>query len=489
MMCPQTLALRWIQSSNAVGEVWPRAIESNVVKAASNIEDWRKKYFDSLRSLESEEQRFRVMEAALKRLAGRLCIAALGQSPRLDAELKKLQAVMRREVTSDELEQLIPTLTDAIHALDEPLSATAATSASTATAAPGRDNDAVDARVRAILAAVLSELRRDMELAKQVDSLDSRLTQPISQDELPEVLSSLTEIVGQRIHRIETAKQEIEALLNQMVDRLDEISQFVADQNQNQKQSLASSESLNTTLIGEMKAMGESVESAADLKQIRVQVRSRLDTIGHHLQEFQQREIERASLMHARNDQMRLRVTELEEKANQLQHQLQDEQRLALIDVLTQVPNRLAYDKRIEEELRRWQRFAQPACIAAWDIDRFKGINDVHGHRAGDRVLLTVAKCLAGRVRATDFVARYGGEEFVMILTGTGLDNALRLIDEMRNAVARLRFHFRGVPLSVTISCGVTALLAGDTAESAFDRADKALYQAKNRGRNCCVSG
>jgi len=463
------------------------------VTAANNTEDWRKKYFSSLRSLESEEQRFRAMEATLKRLAGRLCIAALGQSSQLDAELKKLQALMRREVTSDELELLTPALTEAIHALDQSLPATAplapTSTSSTETATLTKGNDVVDARVRAILAALLSELRRDMELAKQVDSLDSRLAQPISQDELPEVLSSLTEVVGQRIHRIETAKQEIEALLNQMLGRLDEIGQFVADQNQNQKQSLASSESLNTTLIGEMKAMGESVESVDDLRQIRVQVRSRLDTIGQHLQEFQQRESERASLMHARNEQMRTRVTELEEKANQLQHQLQDEQRLALIDVLTQVPNRLAYDKRIEEELRRWQRFAQPACVAAWDIDRFKGINDVHGHRAGDRVLLTVAKCLAGRVRATDFLARYGGEEFAMILTGTGLDNALKLIDEMRNAVARLRFHFRGVPVSVTISCGVTALIAGDTAETAFDRADKALYQAKDRGRNCCVSG
>jgi diguanylate cyclase len=295
--------------------------------------------------------------------------------------------------------------------------------------------------------------------------------------------------VAQRIQRIESAKQEIEVLLSHMVGKLDEIGQFVAEQNHSQTQAHASSETLNVQLVGEMKAMGESVESDGDLQQIRRQVRSRLDSIERHLQEFREREATLAAAMRARNDQMRARIVELEGEAKRLHSQLKDEQRLSTLDALTQIPNRLAYETRIDEELKRWQRFKQPTCIAVWDVDHFKRINDTYGHRAGDRVLRTVAECLAGRVRSTDFIARYGGEEFVGIFPGTTLESALRVMDELRVAIGKIGFHFRGTPVSITASSGVTALLPGDSPGAAFDRADKALYEAKERGRNRCVSG
>jgi diguanylate cyclase len=472
------------------------------VKTGSDTDNWREKYLGSLSSLESEQRQFRAMEATLKRLTGRLCAASLGQSPRLDAQIKKLQTTIRRETTSDELDQITMALTEAIQALDDSsaappakasapaLPAPSVAAAQPAKAQPDLSREAIigDERVRAILAALLAELRRDAALVDQVDALDARLAASMTPDQFPDVLSSLTEMIGQRIRRLEHAKQEIEVLLSHMVDKLDEIGQFVADQNRSQKQSEASSETLNVQLADEMKAMGESVDSAGDLQQIREQVRRRIDSIDQHLQEFQQRETTLAGAMRARSEQMRSRIVELETEANRLHGQLKDEQRLSTIDALTKIPNRLAYEKRIEEELNRWQRFKQPTCIAVWDIDSFKRINDSYGHRAGDRVLHTVAECLAGRIRGTDFLARYGGEEFAMILPGTKLDDAARLIEVMRTAISGIGFHFRGTPVSITISSGVTALQAADSPGSAFDRADKALYQAKESGRNRCVS-
>jgi diguanylate cyclase len=478
------------------------------VTTATDTDNWRKKYFDSLGALETEQRQFRATEAVLKRLAGRLCTASLGLSPRLDDEIKKLQKALRREATVDELDKMTPALTDAIQSLDQPVTAppppaaaapipTAKKESAIAQPAkaqsepplPPREPGIEHERVRAILAALLAELRRDPELLKQVDALDARLTASMTLEQLPEVLSLLSEIIGQRIQRIERSKQEIEVLLGQMVGKLDEIGQFVIEQNQNQTQSHASSETLNVQLVGEIKAMGESVESAGDLQQIRLQVRARLDSIDKHWQEFRQRESTLASVMRAGNDKMRARVTELEAEASRLNRQLKDEQRLSTLDVLTKIPNRLAYDKRIEEEILRWQRFKQPTCIAVWDVDRFKHVNDTYGHRAGDKVLSVVAECLAGRVRSTDFLARYGGEEFVMILSGTQVDAAVRLMDEMRIAISEIGFHFRGTPVSVTISSGVTALLVGDSTSSSFDRADRAMYRAKDSGRNRCVAG
>ena len=123
-----------------------------------------------------------------------------------------------------------------------------------------------------------------------------------------------------------------------------------------------------------------------------------------------------------------------------------------------------------------------------WDIDNFKVINDSYGHRAGDRVLQSVAACFMAAVRGNDFVARIGGEEFVMLLSGTKLAEALNIANQVRSAVEALRFHFRGTPVRVTVSCGITELQQDDAREAAFDRADAALYRAKNGGKNLCVA-
>jgi diguanylate cyclase len=161
---------------------------------------------------------------------------------------------------------------------------------------------------------------------------------------------------------------------------------------------------------------------------------------------------------------------------------------MSLLDPLTRIANRLAWDHRYGAERERWRRFRQPTCVAAWDIDQFKSINDRFGHRAGDKVISVVAEALSESIRSTDFVARYGGEEFAMLLPGTALADALRLADKVRVSVSEIGFHFRGEPVAVTISCGVTEMRKDDADESAFERADAALYEAKNGGRNRVVA-
>ncbi len=475
------------------------------MKTAADTDNWRQKYFDSLGRLEEEQRQFRAMEASLKKLAGRLCTASLGQSSRLDDQIKKLQTALRRDVSSEELERITPALTEAIQALDQPtepksvaqaqaqpsasVTPIAAAAAAAKVAAPVVPTAVVgDESIRAILAALLGELRRDADLASQADAVDARLSEALKPEQFPDTLSTVTQMVSQRIQRIEKAKLEIETLLSHMVGKLDEVHQFIAEQHRSQTESHAVSETLSVQLVGEMKAMGETVEATNDVQQIRVHVRSRLESLDRHLREFREREATISSAMQARNEQMQVRISELEREARYLHGQLRNEQRLATLDALTKIANRGAYEKRVDEELKRWQRFKQPVCLAIWDVDYFKRINDTYGHRAGDRVLVTVAEFLSGRVRSTDFVARYGGEEFAMLLPGTKTDDAMRLVNELREGVARIGFHFRGTPVSVTISIGITAFQANDSAGAAFDRADKALYRAKEAGRNRCVA-
>jgi diguanylate cyclase len=92
-------------------------------------------------------------------------------------------------------------------------------------------------------------------------------------------------------------------------------------------------------------------------------------------------------------------------------------------------------------------------------------------------------------VRDTDFVGRYGGEEFVMLLAGTDESEAHAVAEKIRQEISQLGFHFHDHPVAITASCGITAFNGDDTPDLAFDRADKALYKAKEAGRNCCIIG
>jgi diguanylate cyclase len=145
----------------------------------------------------------------------------------------------------------------------------------------------------------------------------------------------------------------------------------------------------------------------------------------------------------------------------------------------------MAYDERIQQELARWTRYETPFSYAILDIDHFKRINDTFGHNAGDKALKIVAQLMTTYVRQSDYVFRIGGEEFVLLLPSTKLDNASTLVETMRAGIADSSFHFKGAPVTLTLSAGITETRNDDSVESIYERADKALYRAKNSGRNC----
>jgi diguanylate cyclase (GGDEF)-like protein len=137
-------------------------------------------------------------------------------------------------------------------------------------------------------------------------------------------------------------------------------------------------------------------------------------------------------------------------------------------------------------ELSRAQRFGLPLSLAILDIDRFKSINDTWGHPVGDRILVAVARSILQSVRSYDCIARIGGEEFTILLPGADLTNGKRVIERVC-ADIRANAHVvaRGETVTVTCSAGLTVLKGpSETAEDFMQRADRALYMAKNAGRN-----
>ena len=162
---------------------------------------------------------------------------------------------------------------------------------------------------------------------------------------------------------------------------------------------------------------------------------------------------------------------------------------LAALDPLTGVANRRSLIAALDRDVARAQRMREPMALMMVDIDHFKDVNDRYGHPAGDRVLCSVVNVLRQRVRAQDLVGRYGGEEFMVLLPDTGLVGAEQLARELCKAVEESRCPADGVPgpgIAVTVSIGVFGgrLGSGDSWDMLIAAADRALYQAKNNGRN-----
>jgi diguanylate cyclase len=344
-------------------------------------------------------------------------------------------------------------------------------------------------RVRsAAVAATLRSLSSLPELAPALNPLHEKPPSQVSADELATALQNLTSILGEQRSRLQKEKLEVEGLLTQLNARLTEIAAHLAGDVDREQSALDSSKQLDSLVMSEMLEMTTTVQRASDLGALRKEVSGRLDAIGAHFKAFRAREEERHQAQIVRAERMRARISELERESHVLQETLKQEQRTALIDALTGIPNRAAYDDRVDKDFRSWRATNVPICILAWDIDRFKTINDQFGHKAGDKVLRVIGQFLAQQVRGTDFVGRYGGEEFVMILVETTIEQAAVVAEKIRAGVAALGFHFKNSPVTVTASCGITAFREGDSIDLAFNRADQALYRAKGEGRNRCVT-
>lgn len=165
-------------------------------------------------------------------------------------------------------------------------------------------------------------------------------------------------------------------------------------------------------------------------------------------------------------------------------------ERQAYQDFLTGLANRRYFITLGKEELTRASCYATPSCLLMVDLDYFKRINDVYGHRVGDHILQSFSKVLLTTMRTTDIIARVGGEEFAVLLPGTGLDVAIETAARLQSAISEKDFSTENIPaLHVTASIGVATWRSGLELEDLLDMADGALYEAKRSGRNkVCVA-
>jgi diguanylate cyclase (GGDEF)-like protein len=193
----------------------------------------------------------------------------------------------------------------------------------------------------------------------------------------------------------------------------------------------------------------------------------------------------RCLLLSGYGNALRSRVTE---SRRRLSETLDEVQRLASHDELTRALNRRALMASLDRERARAERSGVPFSIGMMDLDHFKSVNDEHGHAAGDEVLRGFAATAHETMRVTDVFGRYGGEEFLIVLVGTGLPEAIEALERIRAALQKRAWDGVAPGLVQTVSAGVASFRKGETVEQLLHRADQALYEAKNGGRNRVVA-
>jgi len=178
-------------------------------------------------------------------------------------------------------------------------------------------------------------------------------------------------------------------------------------------------------------------------------------------------------------------IEQVKETTSILREQKEESERKAIIDGLTGVYNRRYFEAKLEDELILAKRFRTNLCLIIFDIDHFKKINDTYGHQAGDSILQELALTAKSLMSSVDSLCRYGGEEFAIILPETKIEQAIDLTEKLRSEVEEHAFYIGDKIINVTISAGISeypthALLK----QGLIEKADSALYYAKNTGRN-----
>lgn len=337
-----------------------------------------------------------------------------------------------------------------------------------------------------VLLQLLERLAVPAELHAEAEAIKTALGSAKDEEELGAILGRIADLVATMRSRVQSERAEVETFLKQLTNNLQELDMSLRGAVVAHRETVEDGRAPNAEVQVQMQGIEDSVRWAQNLEHLKQAVQERIDTVRRHMEVFRRTEDERIERAEREVAQLNARLRTLESETEALRGRLQRERNQALIDPLTEIANRLAYNERIAQEWARWKRYRSPLAFSVWDVDHFKRINDTYGHQAGDKVLRVVAKLLSTQVRETDFVARYGGEEFVILLPETDLPRARVVAEKIRAAVQACEFHYRGERVLITISCGLAQFRGQDDPDAVFARADAALYRAKAAGRNRC---
>lgn len=342
----------------------------------------------------------------------------------------------------------------------------------------------VSTEVNNSLLELLNHLAIPVELNAQQENIKGILENTLISDQLSNVIDTLTELV---VEAFNMEKDKFKGFLQQVTHQLLDVESYLKVSVDNRKQSANDSLQLENGLQDNILQIRNSLDNPSSVEELSAKINHNLTEMGNRIKEYRENEHLRDIEHEKEVKSLQLKLAESEQSSAEIKSILSYQKYRINHDSLTSLPNRQSYEEHAADVLERFRNTGKELCLAVCDIDRFKRINDTFGHLAGDKVLKKVASLLSSSIRSADFVARVGGEEFVLIFEQTSSKIAVSILEKLRSVIEECQFFYRDNKVDVTVSFGVTSAIEKDDLESLFSRADKAMYEAKNSGRNRVV--
>ncbi len=513
-----------------------------ILNKQDNSDKWKIKYFALLDDNEKLEKTYEDAESLLSKTIVRLCQASKGFNKALDPYLLSIRNQFKNDLNHQQLKSELEKFSSALMTLDDPESDESKLvtpllfdflahqfpeqkkyfqnieteyhnnkspdpqylfTAINEVIEPTQGVQAFDPRTESIveenracnidaktLKSQLQQLVEETEIPAEFENQALQLKQKLDSNKpLSDVFDETISLLSSIKKHTKLEQNEMTEFLTQLTDQLTELKNTTTGTQSTSNSSAIKRNLLDQSVSAQMINLQNSSKNATELKPLKQLIHNSLADITEQIQNHQAEEDLERNKVHQELEMLSSKIDRMEQESYHLKDKLVAAHQKAIRDPLTGLPNRLAYDERLAIEIARRKRYQVPLSLLIWDIDNFKQINDSFGHKAGDKTLILIAKLLSQYCRETDFVSRFGGEEFTMLLSDTDDQSALIAANKLRLIIEKTAFHSNGKKIAITISCGITQFTNDDSTESAFNRADQALYTAKNEGRNQCIIG
>jgi diguanylate cyclase (GGDEF)-like protein len=342
-------------------------------------------------------------------------------------------------------------------------------------------------RLKAAYQEIINELRLNLDSSalEKLRAIEKSLKEAVTHENFLDVRKSILNLIKEYIFRISKEREEAASFIREIGQRLIEVEGHMINSLSFAKDAHQVSSSFTDTLEGQLVEFKQTIDISRDLSELKTAVASRLSSIKTVLENKRQDDSVRLQRADQQMQQLQQNLTEMKGEIQTAWQRAKSLERELLIDPLTGIYNRRAYDRRIFEETERYQRYQRVFSLLIFDVDHFKRVNDLYGHGVGDMCLKEIVHRIKPVLRKSDFMARFGGEEFAVIVPETRSEGAVDVAEKLRQTVEATKFIYKTDSVAITVSVGVTEILPADkTHEDIFTRADRALYNAKQSGRN-----
>lgn len=334
---------------------------------------------------------------------------------------------------------------------------------------------------------VLNSLKStlDNKYAKKLENLTARILAASDTQDIVEIRESIFSLIFKYISDTSQDREKVNAFIKDIVARILEIETKLASSYEQTTSLFKSNQGFESVLSSEMSGMKNSSDVAASLDELKVKISQGLTSIENALQKKRKVDSAINKLAEKNRESFKSGFARLKQELNEATRYSEELEKKLNEDQLTGAKNRRAYDKKIEEEMDRFLRYGSIFSLLLIDADKFKNINDRYGHAIGDRCLQEIIKRTHPLLRKNDMLARYGGEEFIIIMPETDADGSRQAAEKIRQTIEKIEFLYKNEKVKVTVSIGISCVQEGDQShEQVFERADMAVYRAKENGRN-----